>query len=206
MALREGVLLPQVSDGGDAPVEAAVGAVLRDLRSLRGLTAKDLAEASGVSAAMVSRIESGQVSASLATLAALARALEVPLAGLFREAGRARADFTLVRQGQGLAARRIAGAHAHDFVSLGFHNRPGLRFDPVLVTLTRREGVRPPEYQGHGCLFLYMLEGEAIYAHDGQAFRIGAGDSLSFDAELPHGFVEVLSERVRFLSVQAERI
>ncbi len=189
----------------ERPVDAAVGAVLRRLRAARDLSARDLAQASGVSAAMISRVESGTVSPSLATLSALARALDAPLASLFREAGPPRADITHVEGGRGLASTRIAGAHAHAFVSLGFHRRAGLRFEPYLVTLTRAEGVRPPEYQGHGCLFLYVLQGEALYLYDARQFHLRPGDSLSFDAELRHGFVEVLTPRLRFLSVQAER-
>jgi transcriptional regulator with XRE-family HTH domain len=186
-------------------VEIAVGATLRALREARGLTARDLAEASGVSAAMISRVEGGSVSPSLATLTALAGALETPLASLFRDAGRAKSDFTHVVGGEGLRSTRIVGEHSHMFTSLGFHRRPGLRFEPFLVTLTRREGVRPPEYQGRGCLFLYVLEGEAVYQYDAERVRLGPGDSLSFDAELRHGFAEILTPELRFLSVQAER-
>lgn len=186
-------------------VEASVGAVLRDLRLARGISARDLATAAGVSAGMISRVESGRVSPSLATLSALAAALETPLASLFREAGAPRADVTHVVGGKGLASRRIAGAHTHDFTSLGFHRRADLRFEPFLVTLFRAEGVRPPEYRGRGCLFLYVLEGEAVYGYDGRDILLKAGDSLSFDAELRHGFVEVISPKLAFLSVQAER-
>ena len=186
-------------------VETSVGGVLRQLRQVHSLSARDLAEASGVSAGMISRIESGKVSPSLATLSALAQALDVPLASLFRDTGRSRSDFTHVEAGQGLTSTRIAGNHSHDFVSLGFHRRQGLRFEPFLVTLRRAEGDRPPEYQGYGCLFIYILAGEAIYAYDDRRLHLRPGDSLSFDAELRHGIVEVLSEEVRFLSVQAER-
>ncbi len=186
-------------------VETAIGAALRDLRAARGMSARDLAAAAGVSAGMVSRIESGQVSPSLATLSALAGALETPLASLFRDAGSPRMDVTHVRGGRGLAARRIAGRHAHDFVALGLHRRADLRFEPFLVTLTRDDDARPPEYRGRGCLFLYVLEGEAIYGYADQRFTLGPGDSLSFDAELRHGFLEVLTPKLVFLSVQAER-
>jgi transcriptional regulator with XRE-family HTH domain len=186
--------------------DAAVGAVLRRLRAERSMSAKALAEASGVSAAMISRVESGAVSPSLATLSALSQALETPLASLFREAGPSKADFTHVEAGRGLAATRIAGGRAHEFVALGLHRRPGLRFEPYLVTLGRTNGARPPEYRGEGCLFLYVLEGEALYRYDARRIHLRAGDSLSFDAELRHGFEKVLSERLRFLSVQAERV
>ena len=172
---------------------------------MHGLSARDLAEASGVSAAMISRIESGKVSPSLATLSALADALDVPIASLFRDAGRPRSDFTHVKGGRGLTSTRIAGSHSHEFVSLGFHRRQGLRFEPFMVPLPRAAGDRPPEYQGYGCLFIYILSGEAIYAYDDRRIHLKSGDSLSFDAELRHGIVEVLTEEVRFLSVQAER-
>lgn len=185
-------------------LDGAVGRALRELREDNGLTARDLAARAGVSAAMVSRIESGQVSPSLSTLDALAKSLEVPLVSLFRETATATADITHVRDGNGLKSLRTAGRHEHEFTALGFHRRRGLRFESLLVRLTRREDSRPPIYTGRGCIFLYVLDGEAIYRYGGRDFHLRRGDSLSLDAELVHGFKEVISPELTFLSVQAE--
>ncbi len=67
-------------------IDRAIGASLKELRQSRGQSARWLADQSGISAAMVSRIENGLVSPSIGTLAALAEALEVPIVSLFREA------------------------------------------------------------------------------------------------------------------------
>ena len=74
---------------GDPPgrqIDRAIGASLRELRQSRKQSARRLAEQSGISAAMVSRIENGLVSPSIDTLAALAETLEVPIVSLFSEA------------------------------------------------------------------------------------------------------------------------
>ncbi|MGB0968524.1 MAG: XRE family transcriptional regulator, partial [Halocynthiibacter sp.] len=62
-----------------------------------------------------------------------------------------------------------------------------------------------PTYVGHGVVYIQVLEGEAVYRYGAEDFTLYPGDSLSIDAELSHGFVEVLSDTFTFLTVQAER-
>jgi hypothetical protein len=45
---------------------------------------------------------------------------------------------------------------------LGFHRRSNLQFECLLVTLQRNEEAAPPTYTGHGCVFVYVLEGDAV--------------------------------------------
>lgn len=186
-------------------ISAAVGKAIRDLREQENLTARDLAARSGLSGAMISRIENGQVSPSLATLEQIAACLGVPVISLFREAGSAVTDFSVVRKGEGLRSRRFTGRHAHDFTVLGLHRRHDLHFESVLVTVERTGEARPPTYTGHGCVFIYALEGEAVYRYGNQEIALSEGDSISLDAELRYGIERVISPRFRFLSVQAER-
>ena len=186
-------------------INMAVGRTIRELRDLKRMTARDLGLRAGVSPALISRVESGQVSPSLSVLEMLAAALEVPMVSLFRDTGSAVADFTHVKKGQGLKSTRLMGQHIHDFVMLGFHRRRDLQFESLLVTIERNENTSPPTYTGHGCVFVYVLEGEAIYRYGQQEVQLGEGDSLCLDAELRYGIQEVLSPRLRFLSVQAER-
>ncbi|MFY8039950.1 MAG: helix-turn-helix domain-containing protein [Bosea sp. (in: a-proteobacteria)] len=186
-------------------VNAAVGSVIRELRELKRITARDLAARAGVSSAMISRIESGQVSPSLSMPEVLAAALETPIASLFRDTGSAVSDFTHVRNGEGLQSRRMMGEHVHDFTALGFHRRVDMQFEAVMVTLERHEDIAPPTYTGHGCVFIYVLEGEALYRYGRQEVHLKVGDSICLDAELRYGIQKVLTARLRFLSVQAER-
>ena len=185
-------------------IDRAIGASLKELRHQRGQSARGLAEHSGISAAMVSRIENGLVSPSIGTLEALAAALEVPIVSLFREARTDHTDYTLVRHGEGLKSTRISEGHSHDYVNLATHTRKDLQFLARRVTLTK-DGGKPPTYVGHGVVFIHVFEGEAVYRYGRTRLTLKTGDSISIDAELNHGFVEVLSEEFVFLSVQAER-
>ena len=185
-------------------IDRAIGASLKELRVQRGQSARRLANASGISAAMVSRIENGLVSPSVGTLAALAEALEVPIASLFREAHTDHTDYTLVRHGEGLKSTRITEQHSHEYINLSWHVRKDLRFQARRVELLR-DGGPPPTYVGHGVVFVQVLEGEAVYRYGQEKFTLRTGDSISVDAELNHGFVEVLSPKFVFLTVQAER-
>ncbi len=188
----------------DEETDLAIGIALRALREEQGMSARNLAQASGVSASMVSRIESGQVSPSISTLNALSRTLNVPLVSLFRETTTAHTDFTYVKSGEGLRSTRIVDEHTHEYVDLSYHIRRDLQFEARLVTLHRQEA-RPPIYVGHGVVFIYVLEGEAVYRYGEREMTMKAGDSLSLDSELSHGFRKVVSETFVFLTVQAER-
>ena len=185
-------------------IDFAIGSTLRDLREGRNLTARQLSSDAGISAAMISRIENAQVSPSISTLNALAKSLEVPLISLFRETTFGHTDLTYVKNGEGLKSTRIIDEHSHEFVNLAFHARRDIQFEARMVTLVRQRA-KPPRYVGHGVVFVHALEGVAVYRYGQQQVTLSAGDSLSLDAELSHGFVEVVTPRFIFLTVQAER-
>jgi len=184
-------------------VDAAIGLTLRSLREAQSLNARQLAELSGISAAMISRIENAQVSPSIATMTALTRALNVPLVTLFRNTSVELADYTLTRQGEGVVSTRLHGDHIHHFINLASHRRRDLIFESHLITLKKQEAP-PPHYVAHGVIFLHVLSGSARYQYGRQELTLDKGDSLSIDAELSHGVNALLSDEFIFLSVQAE--
>ncbi len=188
----------------DASIERLIGQTIRSLRDLAGMSARELAVRSDVSAAMVSRIESGQVSASISSLSALSRALDVPLERLFRNTDTKRGDYTLARAGEGVQSRRVVDGHTHDFENLAVHVRRDLQFEARTVTLSR-QSASPPRYLGQGVVFVQIVEGEALYQCGDDLLTLRKGDSVTLDAELQHGFVELKADTLVFLTVQAER-
>jgi len=191
-------------DTENAPgIDRAIGDTLRSIRETRDLSARQLAVESGVSAAMISRIESAQVSPSITTMTALCDALEVPVVSLFRDTASERADYTLVKKGQGLKSTRIVGDHRHNFTSLTHHRRRDLHFDAHQITLTGQQK-NFPIYIGHGVLFIHVLKGKAVFNYGKEKIQLAPGDSLSLDAELSHGCERVLTDEFVFLNVQAE--
>ena len=73
-----------IATPGKMGVGGAVARALHHHRVSAGLAIRELAQDSGVSGAMISRIENAQVSPSLSTLEALASALSVPVIAFFQ--------------------------------------------------------------------------------------------------------------------------
>ncbi|RLA11261.1 MAG: MerR family transcriptional regulator, partial [Gammaproteobacteria bacterium] len=65
-------------------LEVAIGRQVRALRKRLNMTVANLAKQAQLSSGMLSKIENGLTSPSLATLNALANALHVPVTSLFR--------------------------------------------------------------------------------------------------------------------------
>ena len=66
-------------------IEHHIGNVIREQRNTNHLTINEVAELAGISSGMLSRIERGDVSASLDTLEKLAAALGMPMSLFFRD-------------------------------------------------------------------------------------------------------------------------
>jgi transcriptional regulator with XRE-family HTH domain len=65
----------------------SVGERVRNYRRVRGLTLSDLSEATGLSSSMLSTIERGQTGISVASIHAIAQALDVSITSLFQSTG-----------------------------------------------------------------------------------------------------------------------
>jgi transcriptional regulator with XRE-family HTH domain len=89
-------------------LERSLGAMVHKLRSARRQSLQELATAAQVSVSMLSRIENGRASPSLATINALANALNVPAAYLLGDS-RKQTDVSFVKSGGGLSVERRGG-------------------------------------------------------------------------------------------------
>jgi transcriptional regulator with XRE-family HTH domain len=74
-----------------ADLKHDLGARVRDLRTLRGLSQAELAVASGLSQPTISDVETGSAGVRIETAASLARALGVTLDELLRGLGKRKA-------------------------------------------------------------------------------------------------------------------
>ena len=187
---------------GNSEIDAEVGRTLNRLRHERSLTVTELAARAGLSTAMISRIENGHVSPSLSSLQALAEALSVSLMALFSHSDNS-ADVHHVKAGDGLPSRRLTPDHAHDYLLLGKHAGPGGSFQSARIRITRDNSDSLPSYQHEGYVFICMISGKARYSCGAESFDMQAGDTLSFDAKLPHGFREILSDEIEFITVSS---
>ena len=190
-----------LSGAKDSSLEVAIGREVRTFRKALDMTVMDLARASGLSTGMLSKIENGGISPSLATLKALSRALHVPVTAFFRRFEEER-DATFVRAGEGLKIERRGTRAGHQYELLGHSTGKRVVVEPYVITLTAQSDVFPL-FQHAGLEFIYMLEGEVGYRHSDKTYRLRPGDSLYFDADAPHGPEELHQLPIRFISVIA---
>jgi len=183
----------------DNQLEIAIGRQVRAFRQRLDMTVVEVANLAGVSRGMLSKIENGMTSPSLATLRALSKALNVPVTSLFRKYEEQRYA-TLVRANQGLVMERRGTRAGHQYQLLGHTVGSGPTIEPYLVTLTKKSEVFPL-FQHDGTEFIYILEGEVLYRHANETYHLMPGDSLFFDADAPHGPEELLKLPIRLLSV-----
>ena len=185
----------------DNDLELVIGLELRTLRQKKGLSIADLAAMSGISRAMLSRIENGNTSPSLSTMKVLARTLNVPIATFFRRYEDLQ-DATFVRAGEGLQVERKGSRFGHLYQVLGHSNNQRIIIEPCLITLTA-DSVIHAALQHNGMEFIYVLEGEMIYRYASKSYRMRPGDSLFFDASALHGPDRLKQLPIRYVSVIA---
>lgn len=158
-----------------------LAASLREARRARGLSLDAVAKLSGVSRSMVSQIERGESSPTVATLWNLTQALQVDFAGLLEsrpapgiEVTRASAAPVIAGRGTGVRIRILSPAEAvgeHEVYELSFQPGGALVSDP----------------HGPGCReHLTVIEG-ALKVHCGDEDQtLGPGDTARYAADRPH--------------------
>ncbi len=197
IALATGSSAPGTADSQS--IEQAIGAQVRSLRKRQDMTVAELAGQAGLSAGMLSKVENGAISSSLATLQSLAVALNVPMTHFLADFEQ-RHEVTHVRAGDGLTIERRGTKAGHQYQLLG-HPSPGdLACEPYLITLTRKAEAYA-NFRHAGMEFIYILEGEVGYRHGNRVYRLGPGDSLFFNANTAHGPEELRKLPLKFLSV-----
>jgi transcriptional regulator with XRE-family HTH domain len=198
---KRSIMPPAAARSTAAPsVGRQLGAVARRVRETQGLTLTDVAATAGISAGMLSRLETGRVMPSLETLVALAGALGVRPALLLQDVGGGEEGAQRVPAGQGLEVVRRGTRRGHTYHLLAAQRGPKKSFEPFLITLTDKSEVFPG-FQHPGTEFLYILAGSLTYRHGSHSYPLGPGDSLSFRGEVPHGPESLGKVPIRMLSI-----
>jgi len=185
---------------GLATENGAVGARVRALRDSLGLSLRELAERSGVSAPMISQVERGETSPTLAIAGRIASGLDLSLSQLLRldEAE----HVVVVRGGEGRSRER--GGHAVEELTPPL---PGQRADVSRHTLAPGAATGgpsdPPMHEPGSRETALVLSGELTLVIDAADRVLREGDSVTFDADLPHHFSNRGDEPAEFLAVVA---
>jgi XRE family transcriptional regulator, regulator of sulfur utilization len=185
--------------GTEAGTEA-LGPRVRALREAMDLSLRDLAERSGVSAPMLSQVERGETSPTLAVAGRIAAGLELTLSQLLRLDEQP--HLVITRRGQGRRRRR--GGHLVEELTPPL---PGQRAEVSLHRLEPGAATGgpgdPPIHEPGSRETIYLQSGSAVLAIDGADHELTAGDSVTFDADLAHHLENRGDRPAEFLAVVA---
>jgi transcriptional regulator with XRE-family HTH domain len=211
--------------GGERAGLPAVGSHIRDRRQSLELSVRELARRVGLSASLISQIERGKATPSVATLYAITNELGLSLDELFSE-GAATASPTAVGAfADSAAGLRQLDAQARgngagpDAGSAGPVVRPSQRKAIQLHSGVRWELLTPSSDPNIDFLFVdyepggascdpdvlmrhagreygYVLSGTLEVTVEFETYRLEPGDSICFDSTIPHRLATVGSEPV----------
>jgi transcriptional regulator with XRE-family HTH domain len=160
--------------------EIDVGKRLRELRANRGHSLRAQAELSGLNVNTLSLIENRRTSPSVSTLQQLAQTLQVPISAFFETD---HGDKLVVYQ---KAGNRPCAAFTQGSIEDLGAGMSRLGAEPFIVTLTPKADSGKTHIVHTGREFVYCLEGHIAYTVDSKTYLLEPGDSLLFEAYLPH--------------------
>ena len=177
-----------------------LGARVKWLRHDRGLLQKHVADKAGLTASMVSQIESGRLNPTLSTLRKLAGAFGISIPELLEPPAGERTIHISRKQQHPLVSFEDC---AERWMVLGAGLFEG-KIRAVVSTLDRKaRGVSTDKVRikaGQMKLF-YVLQGNVALRHADKLYRMSEGDSALVDGAAPHGWDNVGPRRARVLWV-----
>ncbi len=188
-------MTPVATDNG------AVATRIKALREAMDLSLRDLAERSGVSAPMLSQVERGETSPTLAVAGRIASGLELSLSQLLRlDEGD---GVTVVRAGERLGGGRHRG-HRYEVLTPGLPGQRAEVSEHVLAPGASTGGPDDPPIHEPGSRETAVVQrGTLRLVCDGVSYELAKGDTVTFDSDLPHHFENPGRAETRFISVVA---
>ena len=163
-------------------VKKLIGRKLKSTRLRNDMTIQELAESSGVSSNMISRIERGLTTPSVEIIVKLANAFGMSISYFVEEAEK---GSTIIHTKKGQGEPIFFFEDKHQIISL----TQGLRdpnftvfFDTIEQNCSSGDGGMVHT----GEEFALVLEGALEFVIEGENYALQEGDSIVFKASLPH--------------------
>jgi transcriptional regulator with XRE-family HTH domain len=171
--------------------DARIASRVKALRLAGGFTIDGLAEKSGVSRAMISKIERGDVSPTAVLLAKLSNALDVTLSQLFRDG-----------DDEGMLVRAVTRRVWRDPATGYIRRNVSPVSSPVdIVDVTLPPGAQVTHDNAvplHLTQLVWVFEGLLTMSIDGTAHSLGAGDCLQMRLDCPISFQNQTDDDIRY--------
>lgn len=175
-----------------------IGERLKGLRDVLDIQPEEIAELCGISVSQYEKMEKGESELSVANLQKISKRYGISLDVLmFGEEPHMR-NYFLTRKGQGLQVERRK-AYNYESLASGFRGR---KADPFIVTVEPKGDDVPKEMNSHnGQEFNMVIDGTMELYIGNKVLVLNEGDSIYFDATLPHGMRALNNKSVKFLAI-----
>ena len=171
---------------------------IRELREILEISAADMAAATGIAAETYPKYENGELDIPISVLYTIAAKLGTDVTVLISGEDPKMDSAAVCRKGKGVNIERYPG---YEFSSLAY-NFKGRTIEPLLVFLDPGRSQAEP-VSHHGQEFNYIVEGKVKVTVGGREYLLNDGDSIYFDARLPHGQC-ALEGPARFITIIQE--
>lgn len=172
------------NEASPADLAPMVGENLRRLRRERGLSLEGLAQASGVSRAMLGQVELGQSAPTINVLWKISRALAVPFSTLITTRA------TMGTQVLPLARTRVLSSHDGAFRSRALFPADMPRnVEFYELRLAPRSAEHAPAHPPNTSENLVVCSGQLELEVGGERHLLSPGDAIYFDADVAHSYV-----------------
>ncbi|MCM2327304.1 MAG: XRE family transcriptional regulator [Lysobacter sp.] len=167
------------------PVEKLIGTRIAELRQGLGITLDRLAAMTGFSKGYLSKIENSHKVPPIGSLSRIAAALRTDITELLHTPAAAPdGGLSVVRAGERRPVVRGGTAFGYDYVSLA-DNRRDKKMEPFLFTFPSQID-KYVFFEHEGEEFMFVLSGRVEWQAGSRKLVLEPGDSIYFDARLPH--------------------
>ena len=172
---------------------------IKELREILEVSALDIARDIGIPMETYLRYEAGELDIPISILYKISAQLGVDATVLLTGEDPRMDTASVCRRGKGVRIERYPG---YEFSSLAY-NFKGRTIEPLLVYLDpSKEAAAPVTHSGQE--FNYVVEGKVKITIAGREHILETGDSVYFDARLPHGQAAVEGP-AQFITIIQER-
>lgn len=174
-----------------------IGSMIRAIRKNKLLTLKDVARMTGLTQSLLSQIENEKAQPSIASLIAISRALDTPIAYLFGEDAN-RADSPVLRSSERPVVQTKSGITYY----LLSRNVKEVQIEMLYVEYGKGAGTEVMHtHAGFECGL--VLEGKLEIRLDEQRYVLNMGDSITIPSSHPHEIINIAEGPTKAIWVNA---
>lgn len=174
-----------------------IGKRLSEIREIKGISVEDISKQLQVSIDEYIAFENGESDFSFSFLYNVAQILEVDVSNIMSGQSPKLSACSIVRSGKGLNIKK-EGRYEYKPLAYTFKGKAG---DPFLVTV-EPDDVEVPKFHAHdGQEFNYVTSGKMQFFIGDIVYTLSKGDSVYFDASIPHAEKCIGDKPLKFVAV-----